>query len=393
MQSKGMCSLKSCAFSSAAPVVPENSMIMENLLRPKVSSDILPAEDEGSPVHNVPDSSILSRNSHSDDVMARFHIIKSRVDDSNSLNTSAMDLSSPKVSPDLYKVDKLAHDTKDSSKSNISFQDSIRGASSHADNVMDRFRILKCRVENSSSLNTATGGILASSMVSPDQNQVDKVAHDTKDSIMSYTIQDSPMSGRSSHADDVMTRFCILNGRDDNSNSVTISAVEKLSSSKVSSDLNKVSKLTDDKKDSIKADVTTQDSSMSSASSQAEDVEASVILKHRDGNSSSLDMEEHQRVRIDNGYMDLIRLARMSKDGTKDRTLDVNMEPPIPNYRADSTEDKPAVKEFRLFINDDAETQSRLTDRFGDQPHAGWYDSCSSDWEHVLKEELAGQGY
>ncbi|XP_061956017.1 uncharacterized protein LOC133677896 isoform X1 [Populus nigra] len=376
-----------------APVVPENSMIMENLLRPKVSSDILPAEDEGSPVHNVPDSSILSRNSHSDDVLARFHIIKSRVDDSNSLNTSAMDLSSPKVSPDLYKVDKLAHDTKDSSKSNISFQDSIRGASSHADNVMDRFRILKCRVENSSSLNTATGGILASSMVSPDQNQVDKVAHDTKDSIMSYTIQDSPVSGRSSHADDVMTRFCILNGRDDNSNSVTISAVEKLSSSKVSSDLNKVSKLTDDKKDSIKADVTTQDSSMSSASSQAEDVEASVILKHRDGNSSSLDMEEHQRVRIDNGYMDLIRLARMSKDGTKDRTLDVNMEPLIPNYRADSTEDKPAVKEFCLFINDDAETQSRLTDRFGDQPHAGWYDSCSSDWEHVLKEELAGQGY
>jgi len=290
-------------FSSAAPVVPENSMIMENLLGPKVSSDILPAEDEGSPVHNVPDSSILSRNSHSDDVMARFHIIKSRVDDSNSLNTSAMDLSSPKVSPDLNKVDKFAHDTKDSSKSHISFQDSIRGASSHADNVMDRFHILKCRVENSSSVNTATGGILASSMVSPDQNQVDKLAHDTKDSIMSYTIQDSPMSGRSSHADDVMTRFCILNGRDDNSNSVTISAVEKLSSSKVSSDLNKVSKLTDDTKDSIKADVTTQDSSMSSASSQAEDVEASVILKHRDGNSSSLDMEEHQRVSIDNGYL------------------------------------------------------------------------------------------
>jgi hypothetical protein len=368
-------------------------MIMENLLGPKVSSDILPAEDEGSPVHNVPDSSILSRNSHSDDVMARFHIIKSRVDDSNSLNTSAMDLSSLKVSPDLNKVDKFAHDTKDSSKSHISFQDSIRGASSHADSVMDRFRILKCRVENSSSVNTATGGILASSMVSPDQNQVDKLAHDTKDSIMSYTIQDSPMSGRSSHADDVMTRFCILNGRDDNSNSVTISAVEKLSSSKVSSDLNKVSKLTDDTKDSIKADVTTQDSSMSSASSQAEDVEASVILKHRDGNSSSLDMEEHQRVSIDNGYMDLMRLARMNKDGTKDRTLDVNMEPLIPNYRADSTEDKPTVKECRLFINDDAETQSRLTDRFGDQPHAGWYDSCSSDWEHVLKEELAGQGY
>ncbi|KAG5233628.1 Plant peroxidase [Salix suchowensis] len=377
-----------------APVVPGNSMIMENLSRPKVSSDMLPAEDEVSPAHNVPDSSILSRNSHSDDVMARVNIIRSRFDESNSLNTSPVEnLSSPEVSPDLNKVDKMAHDTKDSSKSNISFQDSIRGASSHADNAMDRFRILKCRVDNSSSVNTSTGGVLASSLVSPDQNQVDKLARDTKDSIKSYTIQDSPMSGRSGHPDDVMSRFHILNGRDDNSNSVNISAVEKLSCSKVSSDLNRVSKLTDDTKDSIKADVTNQDSPMSSASSQAEVVEASVILKHRDGNSSFLDMEEHQLESIDYGYMDLVRLARMGKDGSKDRTLDVNMEPLIPNYPADSTEDKSTVKEFRLFINDDVETQPRLTNRFGDQTHAGWYDSCSSDWEHVLKEELAGQGY
>ncbi|KAJ6359505.1 hypothetical protein OIU76_001102 [Salix suchowensis] len=81
-----------------------------------------------------------------------------------------------------------------------------------------------------------------------DENQVDKLARDTKDSIKSYTIQDSPMSGRSGHPDDVMSRFHILNGRDDNSNSVNISAVEKLSCSKVSSDLNRVSKLTDDKR-------------------------------------------------------------------------------------------------------------------------------------------------
>uniref|UniRef100_A0A6N2LMT2 Uncharacterized protein n=1 Tax=Salix viminalis TaxID=40686 RepID=A0A6N2LMT2_SALVM len=377
-----------------APVVPGNSMIMENLSRPKVSSDMLPAEDEVSPAHNVPDSSILSRNSHSDDVMARVNIIRSRFDESNSLNTSAVEnLSSPEVSPDLNKVDKMAHDTKDSSKSNISFQDSIRGASSHADNAMDRFRILKCRVDNSSSVNTSTGGVLASSLVSPDQHQVDKLAHDTKDSIKSYTIQDSPMSGRSGHPDDVMSRFHILNGRDDNSNSVNISAVEKLSCSKVSSDLNRVSKLTDGTQESIKADVTNQDSPMSSVSSQAEVVEASVILKHRDGNSSFLDMEEHQLQSIDYGYMDLVTLARMGKDGSKDRTLDVNMEPLIPNYPADSTEDKSTVKEFRLFINDDVETQPRLTNRFGDQTHAGWYDSCSSDWEHVLKEELAGQGY
>ncbi|KAJ6764693.1 hypothetical protein OIU74_023552 [Salix koriyanagi] len=340
-----------------APVVPGNSMIMENLSRPKVSSDMLPAEDEVSPAHNVPDSSILSRNSHSDDVMARVNIIRSRFDESNSLNTSPVEnLSSPEVSPDLNKVDKMAHDTKDSSKSNISFQDSIRGASSHADNAMDRFRILKCRVDNSSSVNTSTGGVLASSLVSLDQNQVDKLARDTKDSIKSYTIQDSPCQEGA--------------------------AIQMM-----------VSKLTDDTKDSMKADVTNQDSPMSSASSQAEVVEASVILKHRDGNSSFLDMEEHQLESIDYGYMDLVRLARMGKDGSKDRTLDVNMEPLIPNYPADSTEDKSTVKEFRLFINDDVETQPRLTNRFGDQTHAGWYDSCSSDWEHVLKEELAGQGY
>jgi hypothetical protein len=174
--------------------------------------------------------------------------------------------------------------------------------------------------------------------------------------------------------------------------------MEKLPSSKVSSNLSNVGKLTVEAKDSTKPDITKQDSPLPSTSSHAEDIEAAImarllILKHRDGCSSSLEMEEHQPESIDNGYTSLRRDVPMGKGGLKDSILDVNMEPVIRNYPADSAEDKSTVKEFRLFVNDDAKTQSSLTNRFGDQPHAGWYDSCSSDWEHVLKEEIVGQGY
>nr|XP_034907958.1 uncharacterized protein LOC118043950 isoform X2 [Populus alba] len=388
----------------------EKSMVRENLSRPKVSSDILPADDKGSPVQDVSflDSSVLSSNSHSDDVMARFHILKSRVDDSNSMSTSAVEkLSSSKVSPDLNLFEKLACGTKDSIKPNLSIQDSHMSGtssnaddvSSHADDVIARFHILKCRVDNSSSGNTSAMEKLSSSKVSPDLNKVDKIVYDTKDSTKPHiTIQDSPMAGRSSHADDVMARFRTLKGRVDNSNSVDISAMEKLPSSKVSSNLSNVGKLTVEAKDSTKPDITKQDSPLPSTSSHAEDIEAAImarllILKHRDGCSSSLEMEEHQPESIDNGCTSLRRDVPMGKGGLKDSILDVDMEPVIRNYPADSAEDKSTVKEFRLFVNDDAKTQSSLTNRFGDQPHAGWYDSCSSDWEHVLKEEIVGQGY
>ncbi|KAJ6410910.1 hypothetical protein OIU84_007629 [Salix udensis] len=149
---------------------------------------------------------------------------------------------------------------KDSTKPNVSIQDSqMSGTSSHADDVsihaddvsihaddvIARFHILKGRVDNSSSGNTSAMEKLSSSKVYPDLNKVDKMVHDTKDSTKPHiTIQDSPMARRSSHADDVMARFRTLKGRVDNSNSVNISAMEKLPISKVSSDLSNAGGLT-----------------------------------------------------------------------------------------------------------------------------------------------------
>ncbi|KAJ6760438.1 hypothetical protein OIU79_025311 [Salix purpurea] len=308
----------------------EKSMVMENLSRPKVSSDILFADDKGSPVQDVSflDSSILGRNSHSDDVMAKFHILKSRVSDSNSVNISAVErLSSSMVSPDLNKVDKLAHDTKDGTKPNVSIQDSqMSGTSSHADDVsihaddvIARFHILKGRVDNSSSGNTSAMEKLSSSKVYPDLNKVDKMVYDTKDSTKPHiTIQDSPMARRSSHADDVMARFRTLKGRVDNSNSVNISAMEKLPISKFSSDLSNAGGLTVEGKDSTKPDITKQDSPLPSSSNHAEDFEAAImarllILEHRDGCSSSLEMEERQPESIDIGYTSLRREVPMGE--------------------------------------------------------------------------------
>ncbi|KAJ6687416.1 hypothetical protein OIU74_016157 [Salix koriyanagi] len=303
----------------------EKSMVMENLSRPKVSSDILFADDKGSPVHDVSflDSSILGRNSHSDDVMAKFHILKSRVSDSNSVNTSAVErLSSSMVSPDLNKEQAIHADD----------------VSIHADDVIARFHILKGRVDNYSSGNTSAMEKLSSSKVYPDLNKVDKMVYDTKDSTKPHiTIQDSPMARRSSHADDVMARFRTLKGRVDNSNSVNISAMEKLPISKVSYDLSNAGGLTVEGKDSTKPDITKQDSPLPSSSNHAEDFEAAImarllILEHRDGCSSSLEMEERQPESIDIGYTSLRREVPMGKGGLKDRILDVNMEPVIQNY-------------------------------------------------------------
>lgn len=238
---------------------------------------------------------------------------------------------------------------------------------------------------------------LLRSKVSSDLLTLSTLAADTKDGpVPDISIQESSILSTSSHADDVMARFHILKCRVENSNPVNTSAVEKLSSSKVSPDLNKVNKLAPEVKDSTRADISILDPLMPCTTNHADDAEASVmarlrILKRRDDNSSSMDMKEHQLDGIDLGYAGLRRHWPISKDRMEDRILDVNMEPILQNHGANSTEDKSTVKEFHLFVKDDPVTQACTTNMLGDQPHAGLGDSSSSDWEHVLKEELSGQ--
>ncbi|XP_038708885.1 uncharacterized protein LOC120003837 isoform X2 [Tripterygium wilfordii] len=93
-----------------------------------------------------------------DDILARFRIIKSQVEKSNSMNITGIEkLSSSVGSPILNEFSHGGLEVKDSLGSAISIKGSpIPSQTSHEDDdeasVMSRFHLLKCRVDNSSSM-------------------------------------------------------------------------------------------------------------------------------------------------------------------------------------------------------------------------------------------------
>ncbi|XP_058010080.1 uncharacterized protein LOC110656432 isoform X3 [Hevea brasiliensis] len=270
---------------------------------------------------------------------------------------------------------------------------------------MARFNQMKSEMEKLNSQKVCENTVVmekpSGSKVSSDLFTYKMLASDSKGSPFADTsIRESSILSPSSHTDDVTARFHILKCRIDNSNTwntsgedKTLGSAEKKSSSDVSPNSNDVDKLGCEDTDGHKPDVSIQDSSISSTISPADDVEASVmarfhILQCRVDNLNSMDKEEHQRASDDLGLGNagFHRHWPIDQDGSLDRILDVNMEPQSQNNACMSTEDKSTIKEFHLFVKDDPITQSRMTSRLGDQSHAG-----SSDWEHVLLEELAGQ--
>ena len=65
----------------------------------------------------------------------------------------------------------------------------------------------------------------------------------------------------------------------------------------------------------------------------------------------------------------------------------------LQHHTANGTEGQLKVKEFHLFVDDNPMVQSHShgANRPGNQLLTGWHDSLSLDWEHVMKEELAGK--
>ncbi|XP_037496651.1 uncharacterized protein LOC105640811 isoform X2 [Jatropha curcas] len=233
---------------------------------------------------------------------------------------------------------------------------------------------------------------LSRSKVSTEPGMNKMLASDTKGSPQTGTsIPESSIKSMTKHEDEVAARYHILKCQAESSNTLNTSGVDKtidftlLPSSKISLNLNNIDKLACEEKDSQKPDLSIQDSPKLSTS-QVDDFEDSVmarfqILKSRVENVNSVDKEEHQRATNDLGYAGLRRHWPMCEHESEDRILNVNMESVSENHAGYSTEDKLTVKEFRLFVKDDP-----MNNRPGDQFHDG-----SSDWEHVLFEELAVQ--
>ncbi|KAK6275277.1 hypothetical protein POUND7_004986 [Theobroma cacao] len=210
--------------------------------------------------------------------------------------------------------------------------------------------------------------------------------------------QNFPIASSSNHADDVTARFHVLKHRLNNSYSVHTRDADELSSSKLSLDSDAVDKLATEVKDSSTSSLQTQDSPVPGTACHTDDVEASImtrlhILKSRgnvDLDSNEMEQKPLPEV-VDLGFAGKKKQIPIDEDTADDGVLGFNLESVSQNQVVDYAGEQSVVKDFHLCVKHDCTIQSPKSTRLGNQLSAGWYDSCSSDWEHVLKEELSGQ--
>ncbi|XWS48667.1 hypothetical protein CRYUN_Cryun13aG0095800 [Craigia yunnanensis] len=210
--------------------------------------------------------------------------------------------------------------------------------------------------------------------------------------------QNSPIKSSGYHADDVTARFHVLKQRFNNSNSVHTRDMDELSSSNLSLDLDEVDELATEVKNSSTPGLPSQDSPVPGTACHTDDVEASVmarfhILKSRgidDLDSNEVERKLPSEV-VDLGFAGKRKQIPIDKDTAEDGISGVNLELGSQHQVANHAGEQLVVKDFHLCVQHDCTIQSPGSTRLGNQLVAGWYDSCSSDWEHVLKEELSGQ--
>ncbi|GAV73269.1 hypothetical protein CFOL_v3_16755, partial [Cephalotus follicularis] len=269
-------------------------------------------------------------------------------------------------------------------------------------NYMARFNRMKVEMEKCKShktdqrqfddsicINTADMEKLSKSS-SSDLNTVNKLDEAEPGSTLD-------IASMSNHADDVMAGLNVLRCRINNSNSVDSVDVEEFSSSKVDCMQYKVDKLEPEVRNDPSTDTSIWGSSVSNVACYADDVDASVmarfhILKCRAGKSSSVNVEGQALPKmVDVGLAGDIKKWPIIKEAADDTVLDINVKPVLQHHTANHAGENLTMKEFYLQVKEDPVIQCSRSNGLGDQIGAGWYDSSSSDWEHVLKEDLAGQ--
>ncbi|KAK0591526.1 hypothetical protein LWI29_003314 [Acer saccharum] len=248
----------------------------------------------------------------------------------------------------------------------------------------------RCKLQKAKDLSANTTELeeVSQGTFSPDLNMGSKLAPEVNsDSTRDIPIPDSPIISTNNHPEDILTRFHILSRQATDANSMSTTYAEELSSPKVFPDLNKADKMASDAKDAT--DISTWGSflSRSSSTSPADDAEASVMarfrmLKSRVDHSSNVNMPQ-----VDLGFAG--DRKHMPTNTSGNEILDINTEHVL---HPDSAKEKLTVQEFHLHVKDDPIIHSHSMNRSGNQvPASCYYDNSSSDWEHVLKEELPGQ--
>ncbi|XVE64507.1 hypothetical protein DITRI_Ditri07aG0106100 [Diplodiscus trichospermus] len=213
---------------------------------------------------------------------------------------------------------------------------------------------------------------------------------------LAVSNQNPPIESPSNHADDVTARY-VLKHRLNNSGSVHSRDVDDFSSSKLSLDVDEVDKLTTEVKDSSSPGLLSQDSPVLGTACSTDDVEASVmtrfhILKRRGIDGVDSDEMEKKLLPdvVDLGFDGERKEIPIDKKTAEDGISGVNLES-VSQHQVVNHGEQLVVKDFHLSVVHDSAVNSPGSTRLGNQLSAGWYDSCSSDWEHVLKEEFSGQ--
>ncbi|KAL5738850.1 hypothetical protein ACOSP7_031611 [Xanthoceras sorbifolium] len=250
----------------------------------------------------------------------------------------------------------------------------------------------RCKLQKAKDLSEHTAELeeVSHCTFSPDLNMGSKLAPEVKeDSTRDIPIPDSPIISTNNHPEDVLARFHILKRQAANANCKSTTDVEELSSFKVSPDLNKVDKMASEAKDAL--DISTWGSS--SSTGPADDAESSVmarfhLLKNRIDHFSCVNMEGQLLPQVVPGFAGDRKHLPTVRDTSGNEILDIDMEHVLHHASANHSKDKLTVQEFHQHVKDDPIIHPH---RPGNQVLAGCYDNSSSDWEHVLKEELPGQ--
>lgn len=220
----------------------------------------------------------------------------------------------------------------------------INTSSYHAYDVIDRFHVLKQRLNNSKSIHTSDVDEHSSSMLSLNLDEVDKLKTKVKDSsIQGLQSLDTPVPGTDipRHIDEVeasvMARFHILKAR----------GIDDMDSSEMETKL--LPKVVDIGFSGKRKQKPIEDPSEDVISG----ISSRLVSQHKVGNPPGEKL------------VDIVKEKLSGQNNTKWGT--------------------------NTMLENSCMIQSPGSIGLGNQFSAGWYDVCSSDWEHVLKEELSGQ--
>jgi hypothetical protein len=276
-------------------------------------------------------------------------------------------------SEDMVKCDQMTQDVKKILTENLDDEEEIQPEAQLYKNLwleaeaalclisyMARFNRMKSEIEKCKShkmeemsknvKKLSTAKFSPDSELTPERNGGSSSDTNVQNSSCIAVSEDTDLS-KISHPDDIMSRLNILKCRVDSSNSQDPVNVESLSISKV----NKF------------------------PPSGANDVEASImgrfhILKNRADSSSPMNQRSPG----------ISKQESVLKD---DMFSNMNVESVFNHDVGENS----TVKEFHVCSKDDPVIQFNHSRRLGDPLPVGWNDSSPSDWEHVLKDELAGQ--